>query len=387
MSKRKFVREIKAKEVKNINPSDIVYLSMKDGSIILITDDDEEKIEYDELKLDTSYKRRSKYYNKNTSIIHDSSLYTFEKENNFKTNTSTYNNLDNNSKSSTLHSKENKVKDKDSVISPNEKPRKREKERNNKIINNRKLNYEIKNEKLDKSFDDIRANRNNNIGYHQIEYFNNPNKSFESKTPDSTLHDRAKSNHNYIINNDYNNGKRRRKNKITTFDKSTINSNNLINISDISFESTDNCISNKTPRHMPKGRTNDLFIKKDKIEFNNKNDNYLDRKNKLKSQSSINIIPKSEQTYFVKKKEMEIMGRIVNDTNSYKNIDHKHPNTLFDPNCIFCQNLARENKLSISNIKAESIYDNFSFMATFGSSGNKKGKRQNEYNSTGNYYL
>ena len=186
MSKRKFVREIKAKEVKNINPSDIVYLSMKDGSIILITDDDEEKIEYDELKLDTSYKRRSKYYNKNTSIIHDSSLYTFEKENNFKTNTSTYNNLDNNSKSSTLHSKENKVKDKDSVISPNEKPRKREKERNNKIINNRKLNYEIKNEKLDKSFDDIRANRNNNIGYHQIEYFNNPNKIHRSIFATST---------------------------------------------------------------------------------------------------------------------------------------------------------------------------------------------------------
>ena len=105
MSRRRFVREIKAKEVKNINPSDIIYLAMKDGSIILITDDDEEKIEYDELKLDTSYKRRSKYYNKNTSIIHDSSLYTFEKENNFKTNTSTYNNLDNNSKSSTLHSK------------------------------------------------------------------------------------------------------------------------------------------------------------------------------------------------------------------------------------------------------------------------------------------
>ena len=59
---------------------------------------------------------------------------------------------------------------------------------------------------------------------------------------------------------------------------------------------------------------------------------------------------------------MEIMGRIVNDKNSYRNIDHNHPNTLFDPNCKFCQNLARENKLTISNIKVESIYNNYSFM-------------------------
>ena len=49
MSKRRFVREIKTKEVKNINPSDIIYLAMKDGSIILIADDDEETINYDNI--------------------------------------------------------------------------------------------------------------------------------------------------------------------------------------------------------------------------------------------------------------------------------------------------------------------------------------------------
>ena len=95
MSRRKFVREIKAKEVKNINPSDIIYLAMKDGSIILIADDDEETINYDELKIDTKYKRGQRYYNKNTDLINDSSLYTLENENNYKTNTLTYNNADN----------------------------------------------------------------------------------------------------------------------------------------------------------------------------------------------------------------------------------------------------------------------------------------------------
>ena len=62
MPRQKFVREIKAQEVKNINPSDIIYLAMKDGSIILIADDDEDLIEYDDIKLNinTAYKKSSK---------------------------------------------------------------------------------------------------------------------------------------------------------------------------------------------------------------------------------------------------------------------------------------------------------------------------------------
>ena len=82
---------------------------------------------------------------------------------------------------------------------------------------------------------------------------------------------------------------------------------------------------------------------------------------------------------------MEIMGRIVNDTNSYRNVDHKHPYTLFDDKCLFCQKLAKENNLSISNIKVESNYDNCSFVATFGDIERKQGKKIKDYN--GNYYL
>ena len=42
--------------------------------------------------------------------------------------------------------------------------------------------------------------RKNNIGYHEIEYFNNPNKSFDSNKAVSIFHDRTKRNRNYIIN-------------------------------------------------------------------------------------------------------------------------------------------------------------------------------------------
>ena len=319
MSRRKFVREIKAKEVKNINPSDIIYLAMKDGSLILIADDDDEKIEYDELKLNISNKRRHRYYNKNSSTNQDSSLYSFEKDDDLKENKSSHNISENRNRNVTLSNY------KKSQIGENR--------RNNKTINLHNKNYEINNEKLDKSFDDIKVERKNNIGYHEIEYFNNPNKSFDSNKTVSIFHDRTKRNRNYIINNNYNKKKEERKKN------------------EYNYDSID---SNRS-------------------------------KNKLRSKSSINIIANSGKSNFIKKKEMEIMGRIINDSNSYKNIDHNHPNTLFDEKCLFCQKLAKENNLSISNIKVESNYDNCSFFATFGDIERKQGKRLNDNN--GNYYL
>ena len=410
MSRRRFVREIKAKEVKNINPSDIIYLALKDGSIILITDDDEDLIEYDDLKLDHSYKRKRKYYNKKVDISNDNSLYEFETDNNYKTNTHSYKSIENNRINSTNHSTINIVKyyNKDNNKNNDTKPstqnkslekyknnyikpstpnivlnkpinikmtkiNEKEKERKNNVINYNISTYQTKNdEKLDKSYDSIKVNQNN-LGYHEIEYINNSNnKSFDLYNKDSSFQDRSKSNithhNNYIINNFE---KTRKKNNVLKFDEIQKTSNHLV---DISFDSNDKSILNNRRQHT-------------KIEqrINKDKEKDIDQ-NKLRSHSSIDIKAKPEKALFVERKEMEIMGRIVNDKNSYRNIDHNHPNTLFDPNCKFCQNLARENKLSISNIKVESIYNNYSFMASFGDSG-RKGKNKNDYTPSKNYYL
>ena len=387
MSRRRFVREIKAKEVKNINPSDIIYLAMKDGSIILIADDDEETIDYDELKLDTKYKRGQRYYkNTNSNLIHDSSLYTFENENNFKTNANTFNNIDNTSNISTINSKRNQANNKNRVLTKIENSRNKEKERNNKTINYRDLNYEIKNEKLDRSFDDIKEGRKNNLGYHEIEYINKQDNSFVSNKYDSISYDRTKNNRNYVINNNYNNEKNRGNHNTIPYDNKARYSPNLINISNVSYESNNYHTLNRN-HYMKKDKSDDYLIKKPKKEYDYENNNYSNKTNQIRSRSSININKTPERNYFVKRKEIEIMGRIVNDANSYKNVDHNHPNTLFDPKCVYCQKLARDNKISISNIKVESIYDNYSFMATFGGSGNKEGRRKIDFNSSGNYYV
>ena len=371
MSRRKFVREIKAKEVKNLNPSDIIYIAMKDGSIILVSDDNDDLIEYDDLKLDTSYKRKQKYYNKKEPQSDKYSSNTFETDRNFKTNTYSNNSIENKKVSSTSHSSLNVVKEKPKVNTKIENIKGKKNERVNKTINYNISTYRRKNEKLDKSFDSSQL-PHNNIGFHSIEYVNNnTNKSFDSYKIEPTYHDRSKSNipnQKYIINN---NEKRKRKDNFNKYDDIQKYSNHLVNISDISLDSKENTISNRAHRFQKEQKYNDYY----------ENNNLSKRKSQLRSKSPIGTNP------IVQKKEVEILGRIVNDKNSYRNIDHHHPNTLFDPKCYYCQNLARENKISVSNIKTESIYDNYAFLASFGESGKKKGKGGNEYDNENNYYL
>ena len=378
MSRRKFVREIKAKDVKNLNPSDIIYLAMKDGSIILVSDDDDDLIDYDDLKLETSYKRKQRYYNKKeTKSDGNTSLKTFESDKNYKTNTYSNTSIDNKKASSTAHTTLNIVKEKPKVNTRMEKIKDKQKERINKNINYNISTYQRKNENLDKSFDSSQL-PHNNIGFHSIEYVNNNmNKSFDSYKIEPSYNNRTKSNipnNKYIINI---NNKRQRKENDNKYDDYQKYSNHLVNISDISFESNDNTISNRAYRISKDQKYNDYY----------ESSNLSERKPQLRSKSSIATNPNSKKDCIVQRKEMEILGRIVNDTNSYRKIDHHHPNTLFDPKCHYCQSLARENKISVSNIKTESIYDNYAFLATFGESGKKKGKGGNEYGRVKNYYL
>ena len=370
MSKRKFVREIKAKELKDINPSDVIYLAMKDGSIVLITDDDEETIEYDDIKLDTSFKRRHKYYNKRKDKNDDYSLYTFETDKKNRTTIYSNNTIDYNTRNnSTTHTTLNAVKNNSKRTPEFEKQKFMVNERINRNINQNNSNIKIKNEILDKSFD-YRKNHKNNIGYHEIEYYNNQNKSFDSYNIRSNYHDRPKSSinhHNYGINTNRN----RRQNYISNDDDQK-NFPNLINISNISMDSR---ISNhkKYNDHIKTNENNYIIM------------NSLTRKNKDKerSKSYINRNQNNANNFFVEKKEVQIMGKIVNDKHSYRNVEHNHPDALFDPNCRYCQILAKENKLSYSNIKSESIYNNCSFLASFGDGEIKNLTKRKEYSNGG----
>jgi hypothetical protein len=131
----------------------------------------------------------------------------------------------------------NQVKNNSRALTKIEKPKNKENERNNKNINYKNLNYEVKNERLDKSFDDIQEGRKNNLGYHEIEYLNKQDNSFVSNKYDSISYDRTKRNKNYLINNNYNKENNRRNHNTITYDNKERYSPNLINISNISYAS------------------------------------------------------------------------------------------------------------------------------------------------------
>ena len=420
MPKRNFVREIKPENIKDINPYDIIYLALKDSSIVLIADNDEETLDYDDIKsetLNSSQKRAnanfftSKYIkNKkqiktissnltndtenNKNIKNKYSNYTKDKDKRETPSTPSYSFENNRNKPIIISNRNKKEITNNYIRNKNNDMDKMNKSYNNDFNRtNPNINYHRRTERLEKSFDNFNSDSQNNY-FHKIEYINNNNekpKSIRSQNEQNNKKTNSFHQRINLIQNDYSNRTpQRRENRRFIYDNTRNYYNNLINISDKKRninEGNDNSFMNRTQQFERREIYQDYSNRNNNIN-NNNNINSFNRGQPIKparsqSFSNTNRNIKTPQTYVVKRKEMEIMGRIVNDDNSYRLIDHKHPKTLFEPKCPYCQNLARKNKLCISNIKEESIYDNHSFLATFGS-GSKKGRSQS--NTGTNFY-
>jgi hypothetical protein len=418
MPSRNFVREIKADKIKDLNPSDIIYLAMKDGSIILVADNDEDTFDYDDVRLDSidNIKRKSyanlyniKYYKNKTqkktlsTLATDYDKNTKNKYSNLSTdrNRATSNSFDRSQNKPIIISQKNKNEKVSCYRHRNEKDIFDQSYNSefSKIIPN--MNHYIKNEKLEKSFDNIKhIERTENNFFHKIEHTNKDNFSFYSSKNEKKAYQRPKStkankesnclcDKKLIIkertnfNNSYSMNKTpaRKNNKEFMYNNNTNgkNNNSLINISNISLKDDSN-IGNRTQYLQKRNIYKDYLNGQE----NYRKINVFKSGKPTRSQSSSNNMPQTPKAYYVKRKEMQIMGRIVNNDNSYRLIDHKHPNTLFEEKCPFCQNLARKNKLCLSHIKEESIYDNHAFAASFGGSSNKRGKSMNT--TANNYY-
>ncbi len=415
MPSRNFVREIKAENIKDINPLDIIYLALKDGSIVLISDNDEETIDYEDIKsIESSSQRisnRNFYNRKYNKINNQTKTYSSHiKENDKNYNSNKYFNYSKDKMKSNTSYSIDKVENRKNIITSNDRYRNDKKCNcseymitDNDVMNRsthfRKnysnydmiksdpnINYKIRKEKLDKSFDNsnlpprknhiiysINGNDNHNSNY------NKTNTSFHSIKVDNRIDERNKSARNYYTKKESNSSisktPLRKDSQGNRYDRN-MRYNNIVEISNLSSNVCEN-IMNKTVQYE---RTDICNKRYNNNNFNNANYTQINSFNKgkqIRSQSSSNISNRCPQTpnkYFVNRKEMEIMGRIVNYDNSCKLLDHGHPNTLFDPKCPHCNDLAKRNKLSLSNIKEESICDNHSFVAIFGDSERAKGR-------------
>jgi hypothetical protein len=444
MPSKNIVREIKAENIKDINPSDIIYLALKDGSILLVIDNDDDIIDYDDINI--NFKEKSTRKRTNLSYNNDKS-YKNKYQNQYNTNTSytkvSYNktNIDKNSeknkytsnqkdkekqtynistsnfvdrrqhKQAVLSNKGNNNQKMDNYANRYIINKEKEKENLNKDYNyntqynnrtnrtNQNMSNYKRSDKADKSFDT--TNNTNKYGNQSVYKRDNiPNKdnnryhSYKKDEKPPTA--KVQYNSNYRNNNNNNENNRV---KITSYSssktpirndhkgfifesKNNNNNNSIINISNLSNKNEKSFV-NKTKLVEKKN------IYKEALKNNNKNNsdngnytkvNYFKRGEQVKTQISSNRSSKTPTNKYIERKEYEIMGRIVNNDKSIKLVDHNHPNTLYDRDCKYCKNLAKNNKLCLSNFTEESIQDNHGFHVSFGNSSQKeKGKYQSKF--------
>ena len=446
MPSKNFVKEIKAENIKDINPSDIIYLALKDGSILLVIDNDDDTIDYDDINI--NFKEKSTRKRNNLSYNNDKS-YKNKYQNQYKTNTSyskvSYNktNIDKNSEKNkyTSNQKEkekqtynistsnfgdrrqykpavipnkvdnnkkmdnysnryiiNKEKEKDNLNKTNSTDKKDYNTQYNRTNRtNQNMNNYKRSDKADKSFDATNnTNKYGNQSVYKRDNISNNNRYHSYKKDEKPPTTKLQYNSNYRNNNNNNENNRV---KITSYStsktpirndqkgfifesKNNNNNNSIINISNMSNKNEISFV-NKTKLVEKKN------IYKEALKNNNKNNNnndnytkvnYFKKGEQVKTQNYSNRSSKTPTNKYIERKEYEIMGRIVNNDKSIKLVDHKHPNTLYDRDCKYCKNLAKNNKLCLSNFTEESIQDNHGFHVSFGNSSQKeKGKYQSKF--------
>ena len=423
MPSRNIVREIKVESIRDINPSDIIYLALKDGSILLVIEDDDDTIDYDDIKLDyfqNSSRKRSnigyntdKYHRNNRNTKQTKKNITYTKADNQKNipinNYSSYSRGNTHNTSYSIDRRQNK-----SMITLNKNDKKNDysrykntKENLNKIYNYDKkiyspqytrtkpnINSYTRTEKFERSYDIINNdNKYRNHTLHQIEYSNKRKNSFQSQNKDSKIPQRPQSSNSYYKSSYRNNNNANEKTKVTSYSTSKTpsrqqhkgfilnnnNNNSIINISNLSLKNEKSFV-NKAHLIEKKNIYKDYLTNKQKNENENKYKkiNSFKRGEQIKTKSNTS---RNAQTpnYTVKKKEFQIIGKIMNNDKSVKLIDHKYVKTTSITKSKYTQNESRNNIQRLNKIKEESTYNNNSFHVSYGGKLNKNGKTKSHY--------
>ena len=425
MPSRNIVREIKAESIRDINPSDIIYLALKDGSILLVVENDDDTVDYDEIKLDyfqNSSRKRSnigyntdKYHrnNRNTKQTKKNTTYTkTDNRKNIATNNySSYSRGNTHNTSYSIDRRQNK-----SMITLNKNDKKNDYSRykNTRDNLNKTYNYDKKiyspqytrtkpniskytrTEKLERSYDITNNNNNNyrNHTLHQIEYSNKRKNSFQSQKKDPKTYQRPQSTNTNYKSSYRNNNNGKERTKVTSYSTSKTpsrqqhkgftfnnndNNNSIINISNLSLKNEKNFV-NKTHLIEKKNIYKDYLKNKQKNENENKykNINSFKRGEQIKTKA---YTSRNAQTpnYSVKKKEFQIIGKITNNDKSVKLVENKYLKTTCITKSKYIQNESRNNKQSLNKIKEESTYNNNSFHVSYGGNLSKNGKSKSLY--------
>ena len=352
MPSKNIVKEIKADNIKDINPSDIIYLALKDGSILLVIDDDDDIIDYDDINInykDYSTRKRTnlsysndknKKYKKqnkaNISYTRDAKL-SYTKTNNDKNSTknkyinkqqiTNINKINNNSTSNFVDRRQHKSAVLPNKNNNNEKKNnyyihkvEKEKENVNKSFNTDKKVYSPQynnrtnrtnistiqnNVKLEKSFDITNNINTNKYGNHSV--YNRDHSNKDNKQNTSYLsHQKVQKSQNTKIQNNTN-------------QRNNSNNNNNNKINNNYYNKKVNTTSYSTSK-TPSRKENKISI------YNDKNKN-IDTSNSIINISNLST---KNKKYFVNKTPL-----VDKKINVYKEYSDKNKNKKNNDNEIY----------------------------------------------------
>ena len=397
MSARNFVREIKVENVKDINPKDIVYLAMKDGSILLITDNDEDIIDFGDI--DSIIKRKN---NRN---------YNYEKYNNnkYQIKTSSSHSRDNNKTPSTYSNYS-----KDKTQTPSYISREKDEKKSKEIISNRNKNERNNNYKgndisnkysnigrtnYTSEFVKISPNLTNKIKSERLGNASNTtnssqkrthiingnnNNNYQTNSSNSRVIHRNQSTKNYLISKTQNNDKNDEKFKKNFHSNFNSPIQNKYNNNFLYENKRKNNLNDKNNNISDRDNKNEIMQKR-KFDNNYSKENnsykYTNDYNKDSQIRSYNISDKtttsiskfrSPQKNYDNRKEVEISGKFVIYDDMNKLTEHGHNCSLFKQDFSFCDNLIKNNKLNLTSIKEDEL-GRHGFVAIFGKCNGNKG--------------
>ena len=382
MPTKNIVKEILPEQIKDVNPYEIIYLAMKDGSVIMIVDKEDAKFEPKNLNYNTeentkkdvfinekiprskniinisdkkctnkSFEKNSNDFNKKSDKIEDNNLnYTFNYSNQYQVTDSTFNNNSNRDHSQDINKSINM--------------------KNYKQFNNTKY-----------SFDNNCYTENNRAISQKPKIGNNNNYIGDNK-------------HYYQVRNDY---YKKENQPISTIRYNNNRNNNIFSVSNSLFTDTNNNFNNNTfnasverklinvIQPMQKEEYLEISFEQKSVKTENLGGYYENNGRNFDKYGIYNYNNNARirsQSF-----NQENIKKVGHRMNHICNCDNMGVHKILDPNCPKCREKAKEMNLDLINVGDGLFYDNHSYYQSYGFSGANKKYNHSPPNMKGEYYF
>ena len=380
MPTKNIVREILPEQIKDVNPYEIIYLAMKDGSVIMIADKEDENFEsldlnYNIEETKTKDKFKTEKNSKSKNKI-NSSDKKYNSNKSFRKNYSDFNMKSNKTKNYNLNNTFN-YSNQYQVTDPN-------------FNNNRVYSHDINKSISMRNF--------SHVSNGKYTFDNNP---FRENYRAVSQKPKIGNNNNYLGDTKYYYQIRSGYYKKVNRPISSARSHNIKNDNNIFYISNSFFTDKKNKNFINKTYNENVERKIIKVTPPIPKEEYLEISFEQKSIKTENIggyyennpgnerydICKNNAKVRCQSFDLENVKKMGGRVNHICNSDNMGVHKILDPNCPLCRKKAKEMNLNLINVGDEVFYDNHSYYQSFGFSGEDKKYNHSPTRVRSKYYF